>query len=110
MTAAAKLYTKTERETKSVTIDCAQVMEPGETIDTVGAAVIAPDDGPVVSGLVTNDSVLTKPGERSIAIGEGLRFFLQGGTAGTVYSITIPYTTSEGQDLDATVKVKVVND
>jgi len=109
MTLAKGLYSKTERETKSVVIDCAPALAAGELIDTVGAAVITPA-GPTISGLVKNASVLSEPGKRPIAIGEGLQFFLQDGTSGVVYTITIPYTTDGGQDLDASVKVKVLDD
>lgn len=109
MTVARGLFAKTERETKSIVIDCQPAMAPGETIETVGTAVISPT-GPTVDGLAANLVALAKPGKRTIGIGEGLRFFLLGGTAGTVYTITIPYTTSEDQDLDASVKVKVLAD
>lgn len=109
MTVAKGLFAKTERETKSIVIDCQGSMAPGETIATVGTAVISPT-GPTVDGLAKNLVPLAKAGKRTIGIGEGLRFFLLGGESDTVYTITIPYTTSEDQDLDASVKVKVLAD
>lgn len=109
MTVAKGLFTKTDAETKSVVIDCAPALATGETIDIVSSETISPA-GPTVSGLAKNSVVLSEPGERSIAAAEGLQFYVAGGTAGVIYTITIPYTTSNAQSLQASVKIKVVND
>jgi hypothetical protein len=116
MAKAIESYEKNERETKSIAIDCSGALAAGETVTSIGAAVPTDVDGtPVtggnalsITGVTPNAAPVNEPGRRPIQTGEGIQLFAAGGKrdVGT-YMLTLPFQTSNGQDLDATIELKV---
>lgn len=111
MTRAVQTYEKTARETKAACVDCSPVLAIGETIATVGTPVqeCEPVDGEVlvITGLAPSAQPLTHPNFTAIAAGRAIVFLVSGGTPKVCYKLTIPYTTSAGQDLDAEIELEV---
>lgn len=88
------------------------MLADGETITTVGtpSQTTSPVDGDslVFSGLSVNTQRLTYTSHTDIAVGVGIVGFAAGGTPGVCYSVTIPFQTSAGQDLNAEFELEVL--
>lgn len=106
MPIAIERHSKTAREIKTLIIDCRGSMREGETISTVGSVTVSPS-GLTVASAAKNSAAIQEPGRRTIAVNEGITALASSGTAGVTYTVTIPYTTSQGQDIDAVVKLTV---
>lgn len=111
MTRAVQSYEKTARETKTVCVDCSPVLAIGETILSVGTPVqeSEPVDGEVLvfTGLAPSAQPISHPNYVAIDAGRAIVCFVSGGKAKVCYQLTIPYTTSAGQDLDAEIVLEV---
>jgi hypothetical protein len=106
MTLAKELRAKATTETKDVVVDCAGALQSDETINAITSAVHTPT-GLTITGVATNNAILSEPGRRPIQPGQGIQAFIAGGTADTTYLITFTYTTSLGQTLEAAIKLRV---
>lgn len=118
MTKALESYSKNEREVKSFVVNCRGVMDVGETIATITPASIVQTkaDGTAIDandeisfqGVAKNAEEICRAGKQKVLIGEGIvGFFVAGRASVGKYLITIPFTTSEGQDLDAEIELTV---
>jgi len=118
MTKALESYSKNEREVKSFVINCRGVMDVGETIATIDAGAIVQTDaeGTAIDagdkidfqGVTKNDEEICRAGKQKVLIGEGIvGFFVAGKASVGKYLIAIPFTTSEGQDLDAEIVLTI---
>lgn len=114
MTIALQKYSKTARETKSVAMDVAGMLGAGEMIQSITSieqSASADDaDELTITGQQVNTNTIAEPGRRAIEPGEGIQFFVTGGTAGVLYHLTARLLTTRGQDLDATVRLSVTAD
>ncbi|MFI4876240.1 MAG: hypothetical protein ACIALR_12905 [Blastopirellula sp. JB062] len=109
---------KNARESKSFVVNCGGVLWPGETIDAVDdeaivityadGAALDGGDGFAIQGATKNAAQICEPGETPVPIAEGIQGFFVGGVAGKTYAIAIPFTTTDGQDLDAEIMIAVV--
>lgn len=119
MTLAEGLYYKTPTEAKDAAVDCGRALFPDETINpaTLGAVAVSPVTVPALTtaGLEVQAQRLDVPGFPTIEAGRGLRLFLLGGLAGTVYTVTIPFEATppragQVQAIEAALRVKVAAD
>lgn len=103
---------KRARETKTLVVDCSPLLADGETITAIGTPTqdTNPVDGDPLTfaGLAANSVRLAYTNATDIEIGVGIVGFVGGGTPGICYSVTIPFQTSAGQDLDAEFELEVV--
>jgi len=114
VTIALQKYSKTSRETKSVAMDCGGMLGAGELIQSITSIEQSSSDDEAdeltITGQQVNTDTIAEPGRRAIAPGEGIQFFVAGGTAGVLYHLTARVLTTRGQDLDATGRLSVTAD
>lgn len=76
---------------------------------TISSATVAADAGLTVASATVNSSATTDSDGESVPVGHLVQYQCSGGTAGTVYDVTVTATLSDGNTVARKQKVDVTN-
>lgn len=74
--------------------DFTRLLATGETLSAPAVAVSPA--GPTITAIAVNTATFVNDDGETVAIGQGVRFRVAGGTAGTDYTLTVDAATSAG--------------